>query len=469
MNQCKTKDATTYMYIDNGLLNLLTSKNENTEKFFKEISIKTPHNKNNCRMFPTSFSFLEFIGLTPRKILPGHQRQVIVGKYSTSKVARGKGDKKIDSTEEYYEKLAHQIRDKVEENGTLSLGNIKTLQKKRLEEIDNPLRKAWEKHPFFMTTDQIQLDNIKKDFIHDILSQHKLEKPIINDVYSMICGDICKAITKDNSNFPFARFATILFKYCISKYPDSYQRKIMEDFISNAQYHEGKDLMDTELIHMTTIGYFNEGKRHPVYAYTCDDYEKVLSRIFIYKFILEGIFKMIKQEVEIRKNQDIINQIENYSIAEGKIVCLNHDIQIEKVLDVKEILGNFEWFEQHIFPILAKKYTFFDYLAEKYSQSTFMKHTLTAICSLLPIVSLPVTISSNILSDRATEIRFSRLEYMLKELSKNLSRLNENKIDENFFKTEEFYDIVLSVLEKIRKNKISRKNGHLCQNSFRSY
>ena len=360
MNQCKTKDATTYMYIDNGLLNLLISKNENTEKFFKKISIKTPHNKNNCRAFPTSFSFLEFIGLTIKEIFGDcktHADESLSDKIKNTK----DNYKKITYFSEYCNNLKSLFCKRIKKNEKLTLANIEKLQEERFAKIDDPLRNSWEGgHPFFKKLDESILKNIKDDVIIDRILAHDYKSFSRQDIDSMLCGDMIRYIVKENSNFPFTRLSSKVWDHIVSTCPDPDQKILMKRIMqhTNSQYLDGKDLVDTEFIHTSAIGHFNKGKRHPVYCYTCDDYDTNRFRVFIYKFILKESCKMTKQEAEMRGNQDMINQIENYSIAEGEIVCFNQNIQIEKILDVKEVLGTFEWFEQHLFPARLKKISY---------------------------------------------------------------------------------------------------------------
>lgn len=114
-------------------------------------------------------------------------------------------------------------------------------------------------------------------------------------------------------------------RYQISKEDDLKVKR--EDYL----YKFNSDLMDTELTHISTVGWCADEKLHPVICFTSDPPEKVKFRIAIYKALLssaEERISKIKEEIPFKP----------IPFQPGFVaICEHRSCRILEVFDVSQI------------------------------------------------------------------------------------------------------------------------------------
>ena len=197
--------------------------------------------------------------------------------------------------------------------------------------MDEQVRKIL-KENLVLDINENMLEEIKDDIIIDNILKHKYRESIKNLMYSCSLGLAVKSIV-NGRNFPFSRVSDRIIETL--KNNPKYRESNLNAF--KIHYKDGGDLMDTELVHLATVGYFFEGKRYPVDCYTCDNISTISDRISSYRYILKYAFNSIEREKVSIKDMTTSKQIKNYRLTPGRVFCFDHDINNPKILNVETI------------------------------------------------------------------------------------------------------------------------------------
>ena len=190
---------------------------------------------------------------------------------------------------------------------------------------------------YYKTFNKKNLSIIKEHLILDRIFNYDFKKQIKVDISSFFLYLILKQLV-DNSNFPHTRILNKIYEFVIKKNENELnqrQKECINKIITKSRYH-GKDLMDTELIHFATIGYYCNGKRFPVNCYTLDNYNKLRERVSLYKSSLKGILDFVMQNEE-KSEREKIEKIRSHHFIPGKIICFDRNIKHVKTLSVEKI------------------------------------------------------------------------------------------------------------------------------------
>ena len=324
------------VYIDNGFANRLSKDKFVLDFFFEREGQET--------LLITPFSFIESIGLKIRNYdIPA----------SNALVQDIKNSEDTSSTIGYFDNhdkwVCSKIKKELNNDKNFTLQNIEKLQKEKLQRVHPSVKRQWPSLFLIGKLDQGHLDTIKKEVVLDRCFSHKFKEGINREVDSYYLGVMAFDIVIRNSNFPFGRVATNFWKgltnYVSTKDPGAIERKrkYIERITKNCAYKRGRDLMDTELIHLSTVGHYSQGKRKPVHCYTFDDYKKIEDRIALYKSILRCSFDGVISEAERLGNEDLSDKMKTYSFAEGKVTCFEKsNIRNFKTLEINNVASVFQ-------------------------------------------------------------------------------------------------------------------------------
>ena len=357
----KVNNPTSYMYIDQNLNQaLFRTENRykgNLEKFWKQVSDLGLNDESNRESIPTAFSFLERIGLkiNVQKYQKVKIQDSLVGQIVSSQnkikcldikakktiVSKDKvkfiqersmeSKNKIQLLYECYKHLEFKFKkiinkEKMNKEKKFTMRYIiKLLEEQKSKGVNDY---------YYKTFNKKNLSIIKENLTLDRIFNYDFPKQIKADMYCFFLPFILKQLG-NNSNFPFTRISNKIYEFIIKKNELNQRQKECINKITKSRYH-GKDLMDTELIHFATIGYYCDKERFPVNCYTLDGCEKLYDRVSLYKSSLKGILDFVMQNEEESERKKI-EKIRSHHFIPGKIICFDRNIKYVKTLSVEKI------------------------------------------------------------------------------------------------------------------------------------
>ena len=331
------------LYIDNSVFTRICESYEFAKGFDKTIQQNPKLPESYTPLF-TPFSLIEYIGLTV-KIDP------IPADISLSdKIKNAKGEKKYDLIKKYWEQIYQKNLSIIDNDEQFTLKHIKTQQKEKISRIHPDIDKEKIK-PFihYGKMNDNKVKDIKESIALDQLYNHNYKKTIKHDIYPYFIREMIgfnilnnQISTQKTISFPFSRIMSKLWNHMIySNKNDDFvknNKEKLDKITKNIFYKGNRDLMDTELVHLSVVGQpDDDNKKEPVYCYTCDDYEQTEDRVSIYKGLIAHFLNDCKE-----KFQDPEYDINNNLIMGIIAFCNPNTGQIKRILDVEKVTGIIE-------------------------------------------------------------------------------------------------------------------------------
>lgn len=111
---------------------------------------------------------------------------------------------------------------------------------------------------------------------------------------------------------------------------DEFDRVNREEYC----YRPSSDLVDTEITHFSTVGWYENGQLHPVVCFTCDPSVKTKFRAALYRFLVQDALVKAK---EIEKRNESVIPFKLFEPRHGMIcICCRNTGEITDVIDVGE-------------------------------------------------------------------------------------------------------------------------------------
>lgn len=119
-------------------------------------------------------------------------------------------------------------------------------------------------------------------------------------------------------------------------YPEIYVKSdyptpVLEEMSKSMRIKRYEDFLDCELIHLACLGDYYDQKYSPVVSFTCDDSQKVIARIRIYKSVLSVFINLM-----VEKGNDSYRTIIQ-SWKEGTVAFCNPDGTLKDVIEINKI------------------------------------------------------------------------------------------------------------------------------------
>ena len=331
------------LYIDNSVLGRICKSREFAEGFDKAV-VQNPKLPKSYTHLPTSYSLMEFIGLT-FKI-----DDISADDSLSDKIKNAKGIEQKPYLDKYLEQLKQKISEKLDADRHFTIEHIKYLQDKKLSHIEDiDIRKKIKRFIQYGKIDNKELNKMKTCIALDQAYNHNFRKDIKDDVYSLIRIDMVDFIInninrKSNKmpSIPFSRVMSKLWDYTMKLSKDNplikNNREYFDKMTESIHYKGNRDMMDVELVHLAVVGQpHSKNEKDSMYCYTCDDYEQTKKRVLGYKYIIEDAFKSFQRHKPSNLETDFDI---NANLIMGTIAFCDPDTgEILKTLDIKQMPG----------------------------------------------------------------------------------------------------------------------------------
>lgn len=227
----------------------------------------------------------------------------------------------------------------ITQRGTDFYNHHPNLSQKYLTEKSNKQRKFVV--PEATALYEICVDRIlkKKDFksiivdylLTDFIYKYKYPASLYATVYNLFSVGI---LQEETPGYQFSKFRVIVDfwqrNYEKLKKHSKAPKHALEKTNKAMSLKTKKDFVDTELVHMTTMGFIHQRSHYPVIGLTTDNIDNLIHRIAVYKgFIQVNKDKYLKSGIKIRKS------IENHN--GGHLIFFDKKINITKQISVENI------------------------------------------------------------------------------------------------------------------------------------